>query len=120
MLFTLAECRLHYDLIGAPSGRVMCFAHALAADSGMWAEQVPAVLATGRQVLRIDMRGHGGSSAPPGDYSLESLASDIVALLDRLGIERVDYVGLSIGGMIGEALAIHHPTRVSSLMLCET
>jgi 3-oxoadipate enol-lactonase len=66
------------------------------------------------------MRGHGGSDAVPGDYTLQELASDIVAILDRLGIAKADYVGLSIGGMIGEALAIHYSGRVSSLMLCET
>jgi 3-oxoadipate enol-lactonase len=119
MLFTLGKRRLHYDMVGA-GVRTLCFAHALAADCGMWAEQVPTALALGLRVLRIDMRGHGGSDAGHGDYSLQSLASDIVALLDGLGIAQVDYVGLSIGGMIGEALAIHYPARVGSLMLCET
>ena len=120
MLFKLGDRRLHYDLIGAEAGRTVCFAHALAADSGMWAEQVPAALALGCRVLRIDMQGHGGSDPLAGDYTLQSLASDIVVLLDALAIRRIDYVGLSIGGMIGEALAIHYPSRVSSLMLCET
>ena len=120
MLFTLGNRRLHYDLLGAEAGRTVCFAHALAADSGMWVEQVPAVLALGMRVLRIDMRGHGGSEALAGDYTLQSLAGDIVALLDGLHIDRIDYVGLSIGGMIGEALAVHHMSRVTSLMLCET
>jgi len=125
MLFTLGKRRLHYDLLGPSflgpaSVRTVCFAHALAADSGMWAEQVPAVLALGLRVLRVDMRGHGGSDACAGDYSLQSLASDIVALMDGLGIAQVDYVGLSIGGMIGEALAVHYTPRVASLMLCET
>jgi 3-oxoadipate enol-lactonase len=86
----------------------------------MWAEQIPALLAQGFRVLRIDMRGHGGSDAASGNYSLTELARDMVAVFDALNIERVDYVGLSIGGMIGEALAVHHPSRVASLMLCET
>src|SRR5450432_4351786 len=120
MLFTLGNRRLHYDLIGAETARTVCFGHALAADSGMWAEQVPAALALGMRVLRIDMRGHGGSDALAGDYNLQGLASDIVALLDTLAIGKIEYVGLSIGGMIGEALAIYYPSRVSSLMLCET
>jgi 3-oxoadipate enol-lactonase len=120
MLFTLGNRRLHYDLIGAEAGRTVCFAHALAADGGMWAEQVPAVLSLGMRALRIDMRGHGGSDLLAGDYTLQSLAGDIVALLDGLRIDKIDFIGLSIGGMIGEALAVHHLPRVSSLMLCET
>jgi 3-oxoadipate enol-lactonase len=119
MLLTTGGRRLHYDLIG-DGARTVVFAHALAADSGMWAEQVPAVLAMGARCLRIDMRGHGGSDSIPGDYSLAELASDIVAVLDALRIARADFVGLSIGGMIGEALAIHHASRVSSLLLCES
>jgi len=120
MLFHLGARRIHYDLIGPEGGRTLAFSHALAADSGMWAEQIPVLLALGFRVLRIDMRGHGGSDAVPGDYTLRELAADIVAVLDRLGIAAADYVGLSIGGMIGEALAIHFSERVSSLMLCET
>jgi 3-oxoadipate enol-lactonase len=120
MLLSLGTRRFHYDLIGPDNARAVCFAHALAADSGMWAEQIPAALLAGRRVLRIDMRGHGGSAAVPGDYRLRELASDIVAVLDVLGIGTIDYVGLSVGGMIGEALALDHPVRTSSLMLCET
>jgi 3-oxoadipate enol-lactonase len=120
MLISLGSRRLHYDLIGSETGRAVCLAHALAADSGMWSEQIPTVLAAGRRVLRIDMRGHGGSDAVPGDYTLKELAADIVAVLDATHMESVDYVGLSIGGMIGEAFALDHPLRVSSLLLCET
>ena len=118
MFLILGKRRLHYDLLGE-GARTVCFVHALAADSGMWAEQVPAVLARGMRVLRVDLRGHGGSDLAPGDYTLTELASDIAALLDALGIRRVDYVGLSVGGMIGEALAIGFGARVSSLFLCE-
>jgi 3-oxoadipate enol-lactonase len=120
MLLSLGPRHLHYDLIGPETARVVCFAHALAADSGMWVEQIPATLAAGRRVLRIDMKGRGGSDAAAGDYTLQELAADIVAVLDALAIGTVDYVGLSIGGMIGQALALDHASRVSSLMLCET
>jgi len=120
MLLTLGQFRLHYDLIGPENGRTVCFAHALGADSGMWTEQIAAVLALGFRVLRIDMRGHGGSEARPGGCTLLDLAGDIAAVLDRLAIPQVDYVGLSIGGMIGQALALHHASKLSSLMLCET
>jgi 3-oxoadipate enol-lactonase len=120
MLLHTGGRRLHYDLIGPEDGRTILFAHALAADSGMWAEQVPAVLAIGARVLRVDMRGHGGSEPVPGNYSLRELAADIAAVIDALDITSVDFIGLSIGGMIGEALAIHYGAKLSSLMLCES
>lgn len=120
MLLNLGARRVHYDLVGPAGARTLTFAHALAADSGMWAEQIPAVLGAGLRALSIDMRGHGGSDPTSGEYTLRELAADIVAVLDRLGIAATDYLGLSIGGMIGEALAIHFPERVSSLLLCET
>jgi 3-oxoadipate enol-lactonase len=96
------------------------FVHALAADSGMWAEQVPVVLALGLRILRVDLRGHGGSEPVPGDYTLEELAFDLATLIEALGVGPVDYVGLSVGGMIGEALALRFKESVASLMLCET
>jgi 3-oxoadipate enol-lactonase len=118
MFLTLGKRRLHYDVVGEGT-RTVCFVHALAADSGMWAEQVPSLLARGMRVLRFDLRGHGGSDPVPGDYTLMELASDIAALIESLDARRVDYVGLSVGGMIGEALAIRFGATVSSLMLCE-
>lgn len=120
MLLERGPHRISYDLTGPERGETVCFAHALAADSGMWAEAVPAVLAQGFRVLRVDMRGHGGSDAAPGDYTLQDLAGDIAAVFDAARIARVHYLGLSIGGMIGQALAIHHAGRVASLMLCES
>jgi 3-oxoadipate enol-lactonase len=120
MLIDAGARRIYYDLVGPEDGRTIVFAHALAADCGMWTEQLPALIALGHRVLRIDMRGHGGSDVVKGDYTLQELAGDIIAVLDRLCIDAADYVGLSVGGMIGEALAVQFPQRVSSLMLCET
>jgi 3-oxoadipate enol-lactonase len=120
MLLPLANHKIHYDLAGPEQAPVVCLCHALAADSGMWAEQVPALLAEGYRVLRIDMRGHGGSAAPPGNYMQADLASDVIAVLDALGIEAMHYIGLSIGGMFGQTLGIRHGGRVRSLMLCNT
>ncbi|RAI39691.1 alpha/beta fold hydrolase [Rhodoplanes roseus] len=119
MLMVHDRRTVHYDLIGPDDAPVVCFAHALAADGGMWAEQIPAVLAAGFRALRIDMRGHGGSAAAPGDYTLFGLADDIVAVLDACGIAQVHVVGLSVGAMIGEALGLAHGGRVRSLTLCE-
>jgi len=109
---------LAYRLDGPADAPVVTFCHSLGADSGMWDEQMP--ILAGRCMLRIDMRGHGASSVPPGPYTLAMLASDVVALWDHLGVMRSDFVGLSIGGMIGQALGIAHGDRLRSLMLCDT
>jgi 3-oxoadipate enol-lactonase len=71
-------------------------------------------------VVRFDTRGHGRSAPLPGPYSFEELARDAIGVLDLLGIEKAHFVGLSMGGMIGQALAIGHPQRLSSLTLCDT
>ena len=118
MFHVIDKRRLRCDISGE-GARTVCFVHALAADADMWAEQAPAVLTRGLRVLRVDLRGHGGSDPLPGDYTLTELASDIAAVIDAVGVAPVDYVGLSVGGMIGEALAIHFPSSVNSLMLCE-
>ena len=85
----------------------------------MWDPQMAALQAHFR-VLRYDTRGHGGSDAPAGAYSLELLAADAVALLDALEIETVHFVGLSMGGMIGQCLALDHGHRLNSVALCDT
>ena len=71
-------------------------------------------------VLSYDMRGHGRTSAPAGAYSFPMLAGDVVGLLDHAGIERVAFVGLSIGGMIGQGFARANPGSLLSLTLCDT
>jgi 3-oxoadipate enol-lactonase len=111
-----------YDLLGpdtADVAKVVVFSHSLAADLGMWAEQVPALLAAGYRVLRIDLRGHGGSTVTADtarDCTIDALADDIVAVLDALRIDRCHFVGLSIGGMIGQSLALRH----QALLLSDT
>ncbi len=71
-------------------------------------------------MLRYDTRGHGGSEAAAGPYTFELLAGDVVGLLEGLGISKVHFVGLSMGGMIGQALGLVHPDRLLSLTLCDT
>ncbi len=120
MLIKLATGRIYYDLTGPENGQVVCFTHSLASDGGMWAEQLPPLLAAGYRVLRLDMRGHGGSDAVAGDYTMEQLADDVAGSLDFLGITRVQFIGLSIGGMLGQAFAIKYGQRLISAMLCDT
>lgn len=121
MLLSLGGRHLHFDLLGREDAPVVCLTHALSADTGIWAEQVPPLLAAGWRVLRLDMRGHGGST--PGDgnfYTMEGLAADVIAVLDYLKLGKVHFAGLSIGGMIGQVLAIDHAERLLSVMLCDT
>lgn len=121
MLLARGDRHIHFDLLGANDAPIVCLAHALSADMGIWSEQVSPLLAEGWRVLRIDMRGHGGSTPGAGDaYSMSDLAADVIAVMDFLAIDAVHFAGLSIGGMIGQTLALEHARRLHSVMLCDT
>ncbi|MCZ6764371.1 MAG: alpha/beta fold hydrolase, partial [Alphaproteobacteria bacterium] len=92
-----------YELAGPREAPVVVFSHSLATNSAMWSPQFEALQETYR-VLRYDTRGHGQTSAPAGAYDLQMLAADAVALLDALDMARVNWVGLSMGGMIGQVM----------------
>lgn len=111
--------QINYELSGQDGAPVVMLSHSLASSMVMWNPQLD-LLASHFKVLRYDIRGHGGSEAPEGAYTLELLAEDVVALLDVLGIDRVHFVGLSIGGMIGQGLALNHGDRLKNLVLCDT
>lgn len=108
---------VRYDIQG--SGPWVTLSHSLACSLEMWDPQMPA-LASAYTVLRYDTRGHGGSGAPGGAYSFEQLAGDVIGLLDALGVERTHFVGLSMGGMIGQHVALRAPERLISLTLADT
>jgi 3-oxoadipate enol-lactonase len=110
---------IHYTLNGPAGAPVVTLSHSLATHLGMWEPQV-AALAGRFRVLRYDTRGHGGTDAPAGSYSLDQLMEDARALLAALGIERTHFIGLSMGGMIGQMLALKHPEMLRSLILCDT
>jgi 3-oxoadipate enol-lactonase len=93
--------------------------NSLMSDLSMWEPQMAALTERFR-VLRYDTRGHGGTDAPAGPYTIELLAADAVALLDALGLERVHFVGLSLGGMTGQLLGARHGDRLLGLVLCDT
>lgn len=97
----------------------LVFAHSLASDHTMWRPQL-AAFAADFSLLAYDLRGHGGSSAPDGDYPLELLADDLAALLDAQRIARCHFVGLSLGGMVGQMAALRHSGRFASLTLADT
>lgn len=104
---------------GPEDGPVVAMAHAMGASHRLWDRQVPA-LADRYRVLRYDFRGAGATDAPPGPYTLAQFGADAVGLLDAFGLDRVHWIGISTGGMIGQGLGIHHPERVLSLLLCCT
>jgi 3-oxoadipate enol-lactonase len=118
MLLPFEGRRLYYDLTGPEDGPVVLMTHSLMSDSGMWSEQMPALLQAGYRVLRLDMRGHGGSDPVAGDYTMQELADDWAGALEGLRIPRVHYIGLSIGGQSGQAFAIEHSAKLISTMLC--
>lgn len=110
---------INYEISGQENGPVVVLSHSLGCNLHMWEPQV-AELEKNFKVLRYDMRGHGRSDAPKGKYTFEMLGEDVVGLLDELKIKQVHWVGLSIGGMIGQCLALNYPQRLSSLVLCDT
>ncbi len=111
--------RVYYRLEGAAGRPVVALSHSLGLDHTMWDPQMAALTARFR-VLRYDLRGHGGSDATPGDYTVEQLGRDALALLDRLGLDRVAWCGVSLGGMVGQWLAAHAGNRLSCLVLANT
>ena len=115
MLLSLNGRRVYFDLAGPQGAPTVCFTHSLNADGGMWVEQMVPLLAAGYRVLRLDMRGHGGSAPVDGDYTMDALAADVKGALDVLDIKKVHYIGLSIGGMIGQGFALANPSYLLSL-----
>lgn len=111
--------RTRYALEGPEGAPVVMLSNSLLTDYGMWDLQMPRLTSRFR-VLRYDTRGHGGTEATPGAYSMEMLAADAIGLLDALGLARVHFVGLSMGGMIAQRLAAHHGGRLLSAVLCDT
>jgi 3-oxoadipate enol-lactonase len=110
---------LHHRLEGPEYAPVLVLANSLGTTLSMWDDQAPALRDRFR-LLRYDHRGHGGSTVPPGPYGIEDLGRDVLALLNRLEIERVSFCGLSIGGMVGMWLAGEAPEHVERLVLCCT
>ena len=108
-----------YRFDGPENGRVLLVANSLMANGSMWDWNVPA-FADRYRVLRYDKRGHGKSSVVSGPYNIAQLADDAAGLLDALKIEKAHFMGLSIGGMIGQQLGARYPEKIYSLSLCNT
>lgn len=110
---------VHAEIAGEPGAPPLVLVSSLGTDLTMWDPQVPTLSATHR-VIRFDLRGHGHSPSPRGPYTIDELGADLVALLDRLGIERTAVCGISLGGLTALWLAQRHPHRVERVVLANT
>jgi 3-oxoadipate enol-lactonase len=119
MLVQANGVEINVEVSGPAGAPVVALGHSLGSSGRMWAPQLPELEKRWR-VVNIDMRGHGRSAAPKGPYSFDDLAGDALGALDALGVKQAHWVGLSIGGMIGQALALKAPERFLSFTLCAT
>ena len=110
---------INCQIEGDGNGPWITLSHSLACNLHMWDDQM-AVLTKKFKVLRFDTRGHGQSSVPFGNYTLEQMADDVKGLFDALGITRTHWVGLSMGGMIGQTFALKYPAVFQSMVLADT
>ncbi len=110
---------INYRLEGAEDAPMVSLSNSLMSNYTMWDSQMPALLETHR-VLRYDTRGHGRTEVTPGPYTIDLLVEDVYALHQALDIPRTNFVGLSMGGMIGQLLAVKHPGMLHSVTLCDT
>jgi 3-oxoadipate enol-lactonase len=116
---TVNDIQVNYELSGKMDGDTVILSHSLGSSFSMWNPQME-TLSEHFKVLRYDTRGHGGTDTPPGAYMLDQLGADAVGLLDALKIDKAHWVGLSMGGMIGQCLGLNYSDRFKSLSLCDT
>jgi 3-oxoadipate enol-lactonase len=115
----IAGIRLHHAVSGPEGGLPVVFANSLGTDLRVWDALLPR-LPPGLRILRYDMRGHGLSDAPEGEYSVEALVGDAAGLIERAGCRGAVFVGLSIGGLVAQGLAASRPDLVRALVLSNT
>ncbi|MCC5988966.1 MAG: 3-oxoadipate enol-lactonase [Pararhodobacter sp.] len=119
LMADLGDIRLHYRDEGAPDGAPVVFVNSLGTDLRLW-DKVLALMPPGLRLIRFDKRGHGLSDAPPAPYAMGTLVRDLERLLDHLGVREAVVVGLSIGGMIAQGLAVKRPDLVRAMVLSNT
>lgn len=112
-------CRIAWRVDGPGEAPTLLLSNSLGTDLSMWAPQIEGWSRHFR-VLRYDSRGHGASASPTGSYSMDRLGRDVIELLNALDLRQVDFCGLSMGGMVGQWLAIRAPERVRRLVLANT
>jgi 3-oxoadipate enol-lactonase len=116
---TSDDYRIAYRVQGDPDKPALMLSNSIATSMEMWDGQVDALTKHFR-VVRYDTRGHGKSDVPHGPYSLDRLGRDALELLDELKLQRIHFLGLSLGGVIGQWLGIHAPERIGRLVLSNT
>src|SRR5436305_11703812 len=118
MMGDRSPVRLHYVESGPAEGDPIVLLGSLGSTLDVWRPQLDAF--PGRRLIRVGHRGHGDSPVPAGPYTIAELAGDVLALLDTLELDRVDFVGMSLGGMVGMYLATEAPQRLRRLALLST
>ncbi|RZF55998.1 3-oxoadipate enol-lactonase [Acinetobacter halotolerans] len=117
--FQSADVNIHYQTFGDANAPALVFSNSLGTNFGMWQQQFN-FFKDRFFVICYDTRGHGSSSAPTGPYTLQQLGEDVIALLDHLKIEKASFCGISMGGLTGQWLAIHYPSRFSHVIIANT
>lgn len=112
-------CQINVDITGSDSAPVLMLSNSLGTNIHMWDDQI-GEWSKHFRVIRYDRRGHGQSGAPQGPYSMERFGRDVINILDALGIEKMHWCGLSMGGMVGQWLGANAPSRIGKLILSNT
>ena len=110
---------IHYQTFGDASKPALVFSNSLGTHLSMWQAQIE-FFQSAYYVIAYDTRGHGQSAAPQGPYTLQQLGEDVIHLLDHLQVQQAAFCGISMGGLTGQWLAIHHPEQFSHVVVCNT
>ena len=119
MHVTADGCRLSFSITGSEQAPALLLLNALGTTTGLWDAQITP-LSRVLRVIRCDTRGHGGSDAPPGDYTLDRLGQDALAVLDAAGVQRAHVGGVSLGGLTALWLALRAPERADRIVAANT
>lgn len=117
--FKSNDAEINYQTFGDSSHPALVFSNSLGTNFNMWKTQIEH-FQKDHFVVCYDTRGHGSSSAPKGPYQLQQLGEDVIHLLDHLYIDKANFCGISMGGITGQWLAIHHPQRFNKIIICNT
>jgi 3-oxoadipate enol-lactonase len=110
---------INVEVAGADSAPALMLSNSLGTNLTMWDDQV-GEWSKHFRVIRYDRRGHGGSGAPKGPYSMERFGRDVIHILDALNVKKTHWCGLSMGGMVGQWLGANAPDRIEKLVLSNT
>lgn len=117
--FISNDAVINYATFGDARKPAIIFSNSLGTNYQMWQPQIN-FFKKEYLIICYDTRGHGASTAPQGPYSIEQLGTDVVNLLDHLNIQKASFCGISMGGLTGQWLAIHHPERFNHVIVCNT